>query len=68
MNNGQLSEQLNRWVWIDSWFPGGGAGNRLADADPTKPVYVRITRKGKSSPCRIASTARNGRCRKGTEV
>ncbi len=47
MNNGQLAEQLSRWVWIDSWFPGGGAGNRLADSDPAKPVSLRIARKEK---------------------
>ena len=45
--NGVMDEQPTRCVWIDSWFPGGGAGNSLSRADPNKPTYLRVTRKEK---------------------
>ena len=45
--NGVMVEELTRVVWVDSWFPGGGAGNSLSAVDANKSTYLRIARKAK---------------------
>jgi hypothetical protein len=45
--NGVMEEQPTRCVWVDSWFPGGGAGNSLSQVEPNKPSYLRLARKDK---------------------
>ena len=45
--NGVARDEPTRSVWVDTWFPGGGAGNSLKNAEPGKSVYLRVTRKDK---------------------
>lgn len=45
--NGVLREEPTRCVWVDTWFPGGGAGNSLKMVGAGKSPHLRITRKGK---------------------
>ncbi len=45
--NGEIRDQMTRTLWIDTWFPGGGAGNSLVQVPPGKSVYLRITRQEK---------------------
>src|SRR5436190_1457920 len=41
------SETPVRCVWVDTWFPGGGAGSQLKNPEPGKSTHLRITRKDK---------------------
>jgi hypothetical protein len=45
---GAVQEELKRVVWIDTWFPGGGAGSTRAQVPEGKSVYLRIARKDKA--------------------
>jgi regulation of enolase protein 1 (concanavalin A-like superfamily) len=40
-------EELTRCVWVDTWFPRGGAGNSLKAAEAGKSTYLRVVRKEK---------------------
>jgi hypothetical protein len=46
--NGVVAEQPNRCVWVDTWFPGGGAGSMLKNAEAGKSTHLRLSRKGKA--------------------
>jgi hypothetical protein len=46
-NNGVPVEEAARCVWVDTWFPQGGAGSMLKNAEPGKSTYLRIIRKEK---------------------
>jgi hypothetical protein len=46
-NNG-VPGALQRCVWVDSWFPGGGSGSMLKAAPEGKTTYLRITRRDKA--------------------
>lgn len=46
--NGQVQGDLKRVVWVDSWFPGGGAGSSRTQVPAGKSTYLRIARKGKA--------------------
>jgi hypothetical protein len=45
--DGQMNEALSQYVWVDTWFPGGGAGNTIVKTDPARSTYLRVTRKDK---------------------
>jgi regulation of enolase protein 1 (concanavalin A-like superfamily) len=45
--NGVVKEEPTRCVWVDTWFPRGGAGSSLKMAAEGKSTYLRITRKDK---------------------
>ena len=45
--NGAVRGDLHRVVWVDTWFPGGGAGSSRAQVPAGKSVHLRIARKGK---------------------
>ena len=45
--NGVVREEPTRTVWVDTWFPGGGAGSGLKAPESGKSTYLRIARKGK---------------------
>ncbi len=40
-------EEPARVVFIDTWFPRGGAGNSLKAAESGKSTHLRVTRKEK---------------------
>jgi hypothetical protein len=40
-------EPPTRTVWVDAWFPGGGAGSSLKPAEAGKSTHLRVARKGK---------------------
>ncbi|VTS02748.1 unnamed protein product [Gemmata massiliana] len=46
--NGEVLDKLNRVVWVDTWFPGGGAGGSREQVPVGKSTYLRITRKDKT--------------------
>lgn len=46
--NGEVRGDLNRVVWVDSWFPGGGAGSSRAQVPAGKSAHLRIARKEKA--------------------
>ncbi|HEY1186756.1 MAG TPA: hypothetical protein VGE74_03820 [Gemmata sp.] len=46
--NGEVQGDLKRVVWVDTWFPGGGAGSSRAQVPADKSVYLRVARKNKS--------------------
>jgi hypothetical protein len=46
-NNGVLWEKPNRVVWFNVRGGGKGEGRHVQHAEPNKPLYLRITRKGK---------------------
>ncbi len=46
--NGVVREESIHCVWVDTWFPRGGAGSQLKNVDPGKTTYLRITRKEKA--------------------
>ena len=46
--NGAVQDDLKRVVWIDTWFPGGGAGSTLAQVPAGKSTHLRVTRKDKT--------------------
>jgi regulation of enolase protein 1 (concanavalin A-like superfamily) len=35
-------------VWVDTWFPNGGAGSQLKTAEEGKSTHLRLTRKEKA--------------------
>ena len=43
--NGVLNEKLTRCVWVDTWYPRGGAGSQIANMDPAKSTHLKIIRK-----------------------
>ncbi|MBP3958932.1 hypothetical protein J8F10_27120 [Gemmata sp. G18] len=46
--NGDVLDTLDRVVWVDTWFPGGGAGSSLVQVPVGKSTHLRITRKDKT--------------------
>jgi hypothetical protein len=46
--NGETKAEPTRCIWVDSWFPRGGAGSSLKQAESGKSTYLRVTRKGKT--------------------
>jgi hypothetical protein len=46
--NGVQQEEPTRCVWVDTWFPGGGAGSQLKNAEDGKSTWLRVTRKDKA--------------------
>ena len=45
--NGEQREEATRYLWVDTWFPRGGAGSSLKQVPAGQSVYLRLTRKGK---------------------
>jgi hypothetical protein len=45
---GVPKDEMTRSVWVDTWFPRGGAGNSLKAAETGKSTYLRVTRKEKA--------------------
>ena len=46
--NGVAREEPTRSVWVDTWFPGGGAGNQLKAAEAGKSTHLRLARTDKA--------------------
>lgn len=46
--NGAIRDDLDRVVWVDTWFPGGGAGRSREKVPAGKSTYLRVTRKDKA--------------------
>lgn len=45
---GAEQKEPTRCVWVDTWFPAGGAGNSLKAAEAGKSTHLRVTRKEKA--------------------
>ena len=46
-NNGAVQATPQRSVWVDAWFPRGGSGSMLKDAEDGKSTHLRLVRKDK---------------------
>lgn len=46
--NGEVQGDLNRTLWVDTWFPGGGAGSSRAPVPADKSARLRVARKDKT--------------------
>ncbi len=47
INGAVQQEEPTRCVWVDTWFPRGGAGNSLKAAEAGKSTHLRLIRKDK---------------------
>jgi hypothetical protein len=45
-NKGELGD-LNRTLWIDTWYPQGGSGSSLKQPEAGKTIHLKLVRKGK---------------------
>jgi len=44
---GELGD-LNRTLWIDTWYPQGGSGSSLKQPEAGKTIHLKLARKGKT--------------------
>jgi hypothetical protein len=44
---GAQNAEPTRCVWVDAWFPGGGAGSSLKNAEDGRSTWLRVARKEK---------------------